>query len=676
MRIKHSMAAVLAALSCTCPPAFATTTAGLYVVPGVFFSDVAAGKPGADNAPDSKIDPAFRDALDMAAASAQVDQTAHARFPAITATIDSSNRQRTLALSVQVTRASRYDIAKTDGTTDIYQPITLSAYLSNPMTGEVLQSFAQTRYSVQTVSGDPNSPEIAEKVRAAYRTGFAALLDSVLTDAAKNFKPYIVEAKAADTWHGYVILDKGYEAGIGKGDVMDSDNAEIRVEYSGAHYAVAVPVLGEPQSGALFSRPTTMALSDVRKPRVITLVSEHNPDLSAAVSTQLFADELGTSASFATLPLNANYSQVQASIDRHTQIGHQVSGQRRLPDYFIRMVLPAAKQYTLPTNLAYKTQQVSQAWAFAELVSRDGRVLYANDVNDRIDDTVTNGSGFNLADRREVVLKNALTDLAARFTRDIQFRPITLKLTDVDGDSFKVEDPGVSLPPGASFRVYHDIGHVSGVAEDVYVPTWEASVTSRGDAGTLVAAPVLPVAGKPPRPARGDVVLMDGIANTAAGGQRTAYCPAEKSQMGVTALDHFDALAYAAAARSRLFMVDPGIATLAQGKIGGQSGFASDLTLQPAAHDRCLVGLYRIDPADPQCDSGACTSNYKIRLGYQLKTDAQVTGQMIMQHGFTSSGYPAATPAADSAALQEVDLAGDTRTNLDVVLKQLLSKNP
>jgi hypothetical protein len=36
-------------------------------------------------------------------------------------------------------------------------------------------------------------------------------------------------------------------------------------------------------------------------------VSEGNPDLSDAVSTQLFADRLGSSAPFATLPLNANF---------------------------------------------------------------------------------------------------------------------------------------------------------------------------------------------------------------------------------------------------------------------------------------------------------------------------------------------------------------------------------
>ena len=215
----------------------------------------------------------------MAAESVLVQKIARAHFPSIAPTIDKTNRQHTLALSVQVSRASLYEITKSDGTTDLYQPITLSAYISNPLTGEVLQSFAQTRYSIQTVSGDPASSQNVAKIHTAFHDGFEILLTDVLTQASANFKPYVVEAKVADTWKGYVILDKGFGAGIGKGDILDSESSEVRVEYAGEHYAVAVPVLGSPGSGDVFSRPTTMALSEVRKPRVITLVSDKTPTL-------------------------------------------------------------------------------------------------------------------------------------------------------------------------------------------------------------------------------------------------------------------------------------------------------------------------------------------------------------------------------------------------------------
>lgn len=224
MGIKHITFAAATVLACMSSHAFAASAVGLYVVPGIFFDDAASATSGYPSAGSSKIDSAFRSSLDIGATVSLMQQDAQAHFPALTQNLDSGNRRRTLALSAQVTRASRYEIPKTDGTTDIYLPVTLSVYISNPMTGEVLQSFSQTRYDVLTVSGTPTSEENASKVSAAYRSGFSTLLNSVLTTAASQFNPYVVEAKVADIWRGYVILDQGYQAGIGKGDILDDDD--------------------------------------------------------------------------------------------------------------------------------------------------------------------------------------------------------------------------------------------------------------------------------------------------------------------------------------------------------------------------------------------------------------------------------------------------------------------
>lgn len=664
--LKTAATVTAAALLLASGGASAAPGVGLYVVPGIFFDDAGTGG--------SKIDPAFRPALDIKQSVAQLQQRAQAHFKSLAPTIDSKNRLRTLALSVQVTRASRYQIDKSDGTTDIYLPITLSLYFSNPMTGEVLQSFSQTRYDVLTASRSLGQPAIEASVANAYRNGFTTLLDTVLAAAARQFNPYVVETRVVDTWRGFTILDKGYRAGIGKGDVMNDGASEIRVEHAGADYAVAVPVLGNPKDGAVFSRAGTMALSDVKKPRVLALVSDGNNDLSDAVSTQLFTDKLGSGAPFATLPLNANFSQVQASIDSNTGIGHEVSGKRALPDYFIRMVVPPARQYTLPTNLAYKTQQSYQAWAFAELLSRDGRVLYAADVTQRIDDTVTDKAGFNAADRREVVLKNALNDLADRFGKEVRFQPLSLKVTAAAADSFQIEDAAGALQNGDTIRVYHGIGKPGPLTEEALVPTWDATVTGR-DGSRVTATPVLPIAGKPPRPEAGDVVLADSVAGAGGGGQRLAYCPAEKSQVGSVAMDRFHLLAYAGAASAKVVMINPALADLVKGRVGGQSGFARDLSLRPGTYDRCIEALYRIDPRERKCEDGSCAQGYNVRLAYRQRAGGGVVGQAILEHGFVSNGYPSATQAGDVEALQAMDLDRDTRTSLDGVMKQLLNPN-
>ena len=122
-------------------------------------------------------------------------------------------------------------------------------------------------------------------------------------------------------------------------------------------------------------------------------------------------------------------------------------------------------------------------------------------------------------------------------------------------------------------------------------------------------------------------------------------------------------------------MVDPELANLVQGKVGGQSGFATDLDLHPAMYGKCLDALYRIDPKPQKCDSGVCSEAYSVRLAYQQKSAGQVTGQTILEHAFTSSGYPEPTDASRCRRLQSIDLDADTRTSLDVVMKQLLNKN-
>lgn len=642
---------------------------GLYLVPGVFFDDGAAG--AAASASGSKIHPSFRQALDMPQAVAQLQQLAKTRFEALAPGIDSKNRLRTLALSVQVTRATRYQINKPDGTSDIYLPITLSIYFSNPMTGEVLQSFSQTRYEIfSTPRQQLNSADEAN-VASRYREGFSVLLDETLAQARQQFSPYLVEARIVDTWRGYVVLDRGYQAGIGKGDLMqDADGNEIRVEHAGQHYAVAIPVLGKPKDGTTFSRPSMMKLSDVKKPRVLTLVSHGNADLPDAVATQLFSDKLGSRAPFATLPLNGNFSQVQAAIDRNTTIGHQVSGQRALPEYFIRVVLPAVRHYELPTNLNYKVQRHYRGWGFAELLSLDGRVLYAADVSQRIDDTVTHGAGFADADRREVVLKNTLNELAERFAKEITFRPQALKISEVSGDKFWIDDKSGSLQAGQSIRVYHSVGRPGGIGEDALVPSWEARVDGR-DGDRVSAVPLLEIAGTPPRPASGDWILIDSVGNDASAGQRLAYCPATKSQVGSVALERFDLLAYATAAQSSLNMVNPQLPSLLAGKVGGQSGFRKDLTLPAVAHDQCLEALYRTDPQDQACSGNVCSPRFTMRMAYRQKQGDQVRRQMILEHLFTTSGYPVSTPAPTTSTLHHTELEHDARALLGDVIKQL-----
>ena len=53
---------------------------------------------------------------------------------------------------------------------------------------------------------------------------------------------------------------------------------------------------------------------------------------------------------------------------------------------------------------------------------KNGQVLFARHADENLQDVVTNGIGIVAADRREVALKNALVELADKFSKEVKFK--------------------------------------------------------------------------------------------------------------------------------------------------------------------------------------------------------------------------------------------------------------
>jgi len=639
--------------------ASAGETIHVYPVPGIFFDEGADNQKGVA----SKISPEIGKVLkaNIRQNVGYAGQAIAKNFNNLTQQIDAKNRYRTLAVSVQVTRASRFEVNKKDGTRDIYLPLTLSLYFSNPLTGEVLQSFNQTR--VTTFTSTPDT--IAAKISQYTQQSFERTLDELLTHAASQFKPYVVEATVKETWKGYGILDKGYAAGIGKDDILlDTDGNEIKIEHAGQDYAVATPIGGKISSGGRYARTSMMKLSDVKKPRVLVVVSDGNADIPDAVMSQLFADQLGADAQFAVLPLNANYGKVQSAIDSNTQIGSAVSGQRELPDYFTRLVVPDVVEYEKPTNLTYKTQRHYKSWAFAELLAKNGQVLFARHADENLQDVVTNGIGIAAADRREVALKNALVELADKFSKEVKFKHTTLEITSAENGQLWVDDTAQVLQLGQAVRIYREI------SKDVLVPTWEARVEAR-EGGRIALRTQLEIAGSPPAPSKGDKLLIDQINTPAGGAMRLAYCPNPKSQVGSQFVPRYDELAYAVAAQTGFNMVNRSLKGLVERRVGSASGFKANIKLPEAAFDQCLESLYRIDPVDSPCEGDACSTRYKVKTAFRQKQGDTVSQQMILEHTFKTSGYQQNIDSTQLGQLQRAELYEDVGELLKQTAKNL-----
>lgn len=643
----------------------------LLVVPGVF-TDTSGGT-GAG----SLVSPEFARVMSpefTRTAVAHLVSSSKVKFGNLTTEINSNNRLRTIALSLQVVRATRANVDKPDETRDIYLPVSISIHLSNPNTGEVLQGFSKTMYSVFTVRKDETAQSVNAKIEAAYRDGLLKAIDAVLSEARAGFSPYLIETKVKKLWNGFVILDGSSREGLGPGDLLESpDGNEIRVEYAADNYAVAIPVIGNPTSGEKFSRPSLMKLSDVRKPRVLTLVGEPNNEVPPAVLTQLFVDGLGTNAPFAVLPLNPNFSRLQEALERNSKAPTEIVGHRALPDYFIRLVAPAATAYEFTTNLNYKSERTYTSWVFAELVTADGSVLFASDSKHRMKEFVSHGNAFSSEEQRLVAMKNALHELAAKFTAGVKFVPATLPiLTGNSNGVFQFEDIGGLLREGQSVRVFRSTQGQSAEpsGDSIWIPVWEARVATRnGSRVNLV--PVLSVYSSIGAPAKGDVIRLNGISSKSTSGNRVEYCPAEKPSIGGISIEDFQQIGYAAVAASSMNSVNRRIPSLVRAKVGGHSGFPADLDIKPAEPAACIAALNRIDASETVCETKHCQIEYSVRTAIRIGDESNPSQQKVLEQTFLTSGFPAATQESVRDKLSQDELKTITRELLSETIRKL-----
>ncbi len=350
------------------------------------------------------------------------------RFPACAQTISEANYRRTYAVSLQIARASRYTVSKADGTVDLYAPVTGSLYFTNVATGEVL--YAATRTTIKTVSVMPDQAEPGKRIVGLFVESFHDVVDDLVGDAAKRFNPMTVGATVRAIWNGLAILDGGTDQGVGHDDTLiDERGNELRVISSAPSYAVAVAELGTLAAGVKFSKVTNQTLAEIRKPRVLPLVVRAPQDFPDEVLVQLFSDALGSEAVISLVPVNRTFGAVVRTMGGQMDFSEEKLRARELPQFFVRLSVIDALSYDRPTNLKYKTLRVTLALAYAELIDRAGRVLYAAHATERVEDEITSGMALDLRARKEVAVKNALLALAKRFAAEFKFETAKIEIT-------------------------------------------------------------------------------------------------------------------------------------------------------------------------------------------------------------------------------------------------------
>ncbi len=626
----------------------------LFPLKGLFYTQQA----------DGAIDDDFLQALGDAD-KAYFQERFRSRFPTAATTISEANRRRTFAVSLQVARATRFTVAKANGTTDLYLPVTASTYFTNIVTGEVLFASTRTLYKIATVTAAQAAAGSAT-VRRLFAEAFHQVVDDLVEDAGQRFRPTEVTATVRKAWNGLYVLGGGREQGLSRDDsLLDAAGNELRILSAGPTYAVAKLELGTAAVGAVFTKPTCRTLAEIRKPRVLPIVESAPAGFAEETIVQLFSDALGAKAPVSLVPVNRTFAAVLAAVGSQTALSQEKLRQRELPSHFIRLHVQEPIVYEAPTNLAYKTRRVTQTIAYAEIVDQVGRVLFAARGRDRIEDEITDGQAIDVASRKEIGVKNALLDLSYRIASELRFESGALTVS-TGGTSFSLKDDRGLLTPSAPVRVYRSIGKVDDLGE-VWVPAWDAEVTAIGE-GVASLQASLPLIDGVPAPAEGDRVFVEGVRPGRATRFRFGAC-GEADHRGDVTIDDFEGLALnVLLSRYTVPLYARGLGARVEALVRGGSGFKADARLREPPIDYCVQAAYRVVPQPAKCTEGACADVSVLRLGYRVRrpgADGKVLAQAGMESTMTGTTLPDATSGGARAAALEADL-------LDEVVKVAL----
>ena len=440
----------------------------------------------------------------------------------VVANISQKTKHRTYVASLEVIRASEYVVNK-DSTAEIFLPVTLSLKLTNVLSGEVIYSDSATlSQPIQVLAAEIESAATKAAIKQKFQSTLLSLTQQVTQELNSKLKIAETETQVIDQWKSYLVLDKGFNQGIAAQDELSSTDGDlIRVVHADSDYAVALPVLMSGNSKR-FSKVSTNTRQAMNKPKALVVDVLTYQGESKDLIEQIFSDAVGEQASFTLTPVNRRYSAMAQSVSEQTALAQSEDiNQRELPEFFIRINVVPVIAYQQQIGKMTQ-QQVFHSEVFAEMIDHSGRVIYSAHATDDIKDVISEGMGFSLEARKEVVLKNALLKLGQKFQKGIQFTRSDLKVSGSSGQGITIDDAGERLTTGMKVHVYHQD---KAAGRNILIPTWEATVLERQ--GAKVKAQLdFPVSSSDRLPVRsGDSILLDSSAPVGDSKQARVLCP-------------------------------------------------------------------------------------------------------------------------------------------------------
>jgi hypothetical protein len=571
---------------------------------------------------------------------------------------------KTVIASIHISRADLWVVDK-PGSVDVFEPITVSLFLTNALSGEVM--FVQNCST--EAHGTLSTDHYLDQARLELDKALDSSVDAVVKEAASRFKPYAVTGTVRARIDGRYVLDSGRKQGIREGDTIGAD---AKVVFCDPDYSVVEPLLGDLRVGQTLSRQVAQPIEVLAKPSALVVVANYPAGTSRGYINTVFEDAVGQGGELAIAPVNPSFGKLRELMLGQAGVSATYASTRTTPDFFVRLSVAVLDPLDLETNVAHARRKTYEAWAFVEVIDHAGRVVFATHGTNRIVDDVLYGVSFSPEQRRDSVIKNALVEAAAALGKG--FHPARLRLdARPAGGEVDIADAGGALGQGSTALLLRRNGAVSGVPGEVWMPAGSVEVVSTTPVGAHARFSDVEA-----RTARsGDQAAYESGAGAILSRRQFAPCEgpdghALVQNQGSVEQPLFGPIAFNAFAASfpapfRLAHFDEELRPyLSQFADAAQLG-----VLQPRPADICVLPVYRIEPAGEKASSAFVSPIYQVAMGYSLKRDGVKVGGGALQQTLTATGVPAGAEAAVRDATLQYDLASEASALAPKIVRAL-----
>lgn len=624
-------------------PVFAQSAepAKVFPVLGLFF----------DEREDSKLDPLFREFVRQQSRAILGQRIYDAMVPAFGARVgrlDQRTAGNTFAVSFHITRANSFVVDKGNGNSDVVVTLTGGVYFTNVISGEILTTLSRSVISRAVVA---RQADLANERRGLFVQAFETLLVDLTTEAPKHFNPVIIETQLTDRQGSLLVFDAGFKQGISAGDRLEdtADNL-VDIVYAAENYAVGRMVFDANLSlGSTFQKFNAHPASGKDRPRVAVVVESLPTGYGKDYIARMFSEFLGDAAPLSVVQVNTGFTQLLSTVREQDGVllSSMKPAERQPPRFLIRLRIPEPVFYETGTNLDFEKQRYYESRAFADVIDNTGRVIFSAVGVDVIKDKIVRGIGPGPDERREVVIKNALTDLGKKLAQIGEVGRDRAEIVSVGDSSLQINSQGrVYSERQQGVVLQKSSARVGKEKREILMPLYEASVKDYAGQKTTTLSIGLPIDTGKSKATAGNVFETLRVGTAPRSAASLAACGPVESLGNSRTPALMEMMSAALGQRMPGMLYAPEAVPLTDGVIGEASGFVRKFPWNQAPIVYCIQPVERVNVGAEQC-AAQCDRQIQARYTLRIKKGEEIISRTGFESQYKSTGYYGKSTASD-----------------------------